>query len=197
MERLKLACCISGIKLALPATQIFLCILLSSNGYTAENYDQQQSNCPTPASRVPLTKNAHWNVRTKDDLQGLITALARLPIEKYSNDLLTLDSFDLAFEPVSVTTNEYCDGLISVAHLTVAPGFDNEKLSAHARLMGGPSGLTPSVADDICKEPRLTWMKEFGYTHRYIITTPEGVQLNDFTYDYLQCSKYQEIMGNK
>ena len=95
---------------------------------------------------------------------------------------------------ISLRPNKSCTGLISVAHLTVKKDVNREKLSAMARLMGGPRGLDPSVAESICREPRLSWMKKLDYTHRYIVTTPDGVLLNDFLYDDSACTRYLSLM---
>ena len=156
---------------------------------------RESSVCPEPNPSLALTETDFSDVRTAEKLRHLITRIVRIPIEPYSSDLLTLDHDNLGYAPVSVTPNEDCSGLVIVSHLTVASGFDQNKLAAFTTLMGGPSGLDSSVAKDVCREPRLSWMKNLNYTHRYIVTTPLGTLLNDFTYDYAACSKYIEIMG--
>lgn len=173
----------------------FTCLIYASGACALEKSVPESSACPEPNHSRALTEADFSDVQTAEKLKHLIGWIVRIPIVPYSNDLLTLDFNNLGYAPVSVMPNEDCSGVVSVSHLTVASGFDQDKLAAIATLMGGPSGLDPSVADDVCREPRLSWMKNLNYTHRYIVTTPLATRLNDFTYDYAACSKYIEIMG--
>ena len=139
---------------------------------------------------MPVLKN-------REDLKGVVAAITGVQPRRYSEDLLTLDPMDVSYAPVAVRPNKDCDGIIALFHLTTAPEFDEKKLAALARLYNWPSGLDPTIAEVVCAQPRLNWMRDFGYTHRHVVLTPENILVNDFTYDYAQCSKYIGVMNGK
>ena len=171
-----------------------LFLSLTTAEFVLGESDDYQLSCNNLAEELNLKLVDLKNVKTKPELQKFVAAMVNIPVGKYSEDLLTSDPLNAVVAPISMRPNKSCTGLISVAHLTVNRDVNKEKLSALARLMGGPRGLDPSVAESICREPRLSWMKNLDYNHRYIVTTPDGVLLNDFLYDYPACTKYLSLM---
>ncbi len=171
-----------------------LLLSLATTEFVLGESDDHQLSCNSLGEALNLKLVDLKNVKTKPELQRVVAAMVDIPVGKYSGDLLTSDPLNAVVAPISMRPNKSCTGLISMAHLTVNRDVNKEKLSAMARLMGGPRGLDPSVAESICSEPRLTWMKNLNYNHRYIVTTPDGVILNDFLYDYSACTKYLSLM---
>lgn len=104
-----------------------------------------------------------------------------------------VDPSDFYYLPVSLKVNAAGTGLESLSHVISGQKLDQRQISALKVLVG--SSIDPNLAKDICAEPRLSWMREFGYTHRYITTTVDGEPVGDFIYDAATCQEYLEVMG--
>tara|TARA_B100001964_G_C13905567_1_gene453565 strand:- start:90 stop:635 length:546 start_codon:yes stop_codon:yes gene_type:complete len=146
-----------------------------SNDFNKSDWEQ----CPKPKDIFSLSPN---NINNTDEFKTLVSSMVAVGIPPQTE---TDDSEEWLI-PISIEPNQNCDGLIVETVMTGT--FDSAKLWATRELLGGIG----ASAGDICTEPRMSWMRDFGYTTREIVKTEKNQIIYDITYDFDSCTEYQK-----